>query len=327
MRRGFSDKRIHRSLGGFASRWVISCLVALAVIGMVVGLLMPAIQKVREAQARTGSICHLKQIGIAGLAFHDAQKRLPFNGSKVAVNGVDYLLLANPGEFTSGSWGFQILPYLDQRAAFDAGTSDTGIPAYMFPGRRRPTTGNTRAVRATTSPWADYVINPWLNDERGGSTDAADAKRTLVGIQDGSSSTIFFGHGQIRPADYSASDVTPGYLDTILIGGTTATALSSNPALGPVTFARDSAGTCTDAARGFGSPFSQGCLMAMCDGTVQMFPYDHDEGEFGGGGRRWEAGTFGESLCGGYAASAYPTNSVASFLTSLGCETVTLPDY
>jgi hypothetical protein len=209
---------------------------------------------------------------MAGLAFEDAQKRLPFNGSKVAVGGVSYSLEAKPGEFTSGSWGFQILPFLDQKAAFEAGTSDTGIAAYMCPGRGRPSTSSTPAIRATTPPWSDYVIN------KAGAIAAPDVKRTLLGITDGSSNTIFFGHGQIRPADYSTTDATPGYIDTILIGGTTATALSSNPALGAVAFARDSVNTRTDAARGFGSPFPQGCLMGMCDGTVRMFPYSIEVG-------------------------------------------------
>lgn len=95
----------------------------------------------------------------------------------------------------------------------------------------------------------------------------------MVGITDGTSNTIFFGQGQINTDDYSAANATPGYMNTILIGGTTATALSSNPVAGGVNFAQDNSRTRKDASRGFGGPFPQGCLMAMGDGTVRMFPY------------------------------------------------------
>jgi Protein of unknown function (DUF1559) len=258
---------------------------------------------VREAHARTQSNNNLKNIGFAAHSFHDANRRLPFNGSAVAVGDVPYSLEAKAGQATSGSWGFQIAPFFDEQRMFADGTKDAGINCYMCPGRGRPLTSSTPAVGATTPPWSDYVINPWLNDSTNGTVDLADNKRTLIGITDGSSNTIFFGHGQIKPADYWASESSPGYLDTILRGGTTATALSSNPSLGPVTFARDSADTRTDAARGFGSPFPQGCLICMCDATVRMFPYSFEVGSFNNG-------------------SGMPVTSLAIFLTPTGGENV-----
>lgn len=285
-------------------RW--SLLLALA--GTLVGLLAPAILKVREARNRTQSTNNLKQIGLAAQAFHDANRRLPFNGSGVAVGNVGYSREAMPQKPTSGSWGFQIAPFIDQREMFDAGKSDVAIPAYLCPGRNRYAVSQTPALGATTPPWSDYVINAWLNDNHHGTADAPDAKRTQVGITDGTSNTIMFGHGQIRPADYWASESVPGYLDTILLGGTTATALSSNPAFGPVTFARDSSETRTDAARGFGSPFPQGCLMAMCDGTVRMFPYS------------MKVGTFSEY------GGANTSEALGAFLTPTGGEVVTRCD-
>ena len=246
--------------------------VVAVIIVTLLGVLIPTVQQLRVAAARTDSTNHLKQIALGAQSFHDANKRLPFNGSAVAVGGAPYSLEAKPGDPRSGSWGFQIAPCIGQQAMFTAGTSNIGIDALMCPGRNRYLTNSTPAAGAATPPWSDYVLNPWLNDSTGGSHDAADVKRTLVGITDGTSNTIFFGHGQIRPADTGPPNRTPGYLDTILIGGTTATALSSNPALGTISFARDSADTRTDAARGFGSPFEQGCLMGMCDGRYDCFP-------------------------------------------------------
>ncbi len=208
-------------------------LVAAGIASVLLALLIPAVQKVREAEARTQSTNNLKQIGLAALSFHDANKRLPFNGSAFAVNGVSYSLEAKPGEFTSGSWGFQIISYIDQSPVFNDGTTDFGIAAYMCPGRGRPNTTSTPAVGANTPPWSDYVINAWLNDAHGGTADAPDVRRTLVGITDGTSNTIFFGHGQINSGDYSATEAAPGYLDTILIGGTTATCCRAIPQARP----------------------------------------------------------------------------------------------
>ena len=68
-------------------------------------------------------------------------------------------------------------------------------------------------------------------------------------------------------------------------------------------FARDSADSLKNAARGFGSPFPQGCLMCMGDATVRMFPYSFSVGSFN------DAGTGG------------PIGSLAPFLTPTGNET------
>ena len=95
-----------------------------------------------------------------------------------------------------------------------------------------------------------------------------DNKRTLVEIADGTSNTIFFGQGAVNPRDYASTTVVPGYLDTILKGGTGATAQLASSG-----FARDSAATPQNAARGWGGPYSQGGLMCMGDATVRTFPY------------------------------------------------------
>ena len=141
---------------------LIELLVVIAIIAILIALLVPAVQKVREAAARTQSTNNLKNIGLAAHSFHDANKRLPFNGSGTAVGGVAYSLTPQATKFTSGSWAFQISSYMDQTPLFQAGTSNQGWPALLCPGRGRPTTNSTPA------PWSDYVINCWLNDSAAG---------------------------------------------------------------------------------------------------------------------------------------------------------------
>src|SRR2546422_1849685 len=89
---------------------LIELLVVIAIIAILIALLVPAVQKVREAAARTQSTNNLKNIGLAMHGFHDANKRLPWNG----VAGVN----AAAGNNTTGSWAFQILPYIDQAPMF-----------------------------------------------------------------------------------------------------------------------------------------------------------------------------------------------------------------
>jgi prepilin-type N-terminal cleavage/methylation domain-containing protein len=209
--------RTFRLRNGFT---LIELLVVIAIIAILIGLLLPAVQKIRAAAARIQSSNNLKQIGLAVHNFHDTNNYLPDSCGDTG-DGRGELVPSSPGTRRQAAVHVWLLPYLEQdnlyqmavsRGVYGLGVNNTGytlrtdapaakkLKAYISP--RDPsnpgevfteTSGNTWAI--ANYAWNDAVFaTPVLNPDGSASWDRQwNPRKTLSALSDGTSNTVGFG--------------------------------------------------------------------------------------------------------------------------------------
>jgi type II secretory pathway pseudopilin PulG len=118
-------------------------VIVIAIIGVLTGLLLPAVGKIREAALRTQCQNNLRQIGLAFHNHHDRLQCFPSGGWEwytppTYINGAPVV-----GAQQQAGWGFQILPYIEGDNAWNAGAVvaiATTNPVFFCPARRAPQT-------------------------------------------------------------------------------------------------------------------------------------------------------------------------------------------
>jgi prepilin-type N-terminal cleavage/methylation domain-containing protein len=184
--------RLRRWLGGRAFT-LIELLLVIAIIGILIALLLPAVQKIREAAARMSSTNNLKQIGLAAHNYHHAVGRLPDNGS-------------NTSQPANWCWAFQLLPHIEQRPAYNDAIqlkpafAAVPIKTYLCPGRNHtPFSTGGGDFPNIDGPHTDYAIN-WYS--------FGDPKRKVTlgsfSAANGASYTILVGEKAMDPRNYTA---------------------------------------------------------------------------------------------------------------------------
>jgi prepilin-type N-terminal cleavage/methylation domain-containing protein/prepilin-type processing-associated H-X9-DG protein len=139
---------------------LIELLVVIAIIAILIGLLVPAVQKVREAAARAQCQNNLKQLGLAAHNHHDAMKRFPVGTSIPyatlnADSNLDIRLPFGP------NWAVYLLPYIEQQPLYTRAnpTSYPGITVVLISGysaanlaKLNGINNNWRVIGGTTVP-------------------------------------------------------------------------------------------------------------------------------------------------------------------------------
>lgn len=118
---------------------LVELLVVIAIIGILVALLLPAIQAAREVARRTGCSNNLKNLGLAVLNHHDAKKHFPVN---MGI-GREYPNEAPPGAAQPGvGWIINTLPQLEEQPLYDRFQQGGAFEGSYQDGRcRQPTSG------------------------------------------------------------------------------------------------------------------------------------------------------------------------------------------
>ncbi len=173
---------------------LIELLVVIAIIAILIGLLLPAVQKVREAAARIQSMNNLKQVGIAQHNIHSAyEKFAPGYGGFSATSVAAY------------PWTVWILPYIEQDNIYKtivptytagypaAGSSQTGVVIKTFNAPADPTATTTNP---TTSYAGNLLSMPVTSANviatPGGTAATPTSPLSVATMTDGTSNTLLF---------------------------------------------------------------------------------------------------------------------------------------
>jgi prepilin-type N-terminal cleavage/methylation domain-containing protein/prepilin-type processing-associated H-X9-DG protein len=183
---------------------LIELLVVIAIIAILIGLLIPAVQKVREAANRAQCQNNLKQLAIGCHNYHGTFNIFPTAGRQDSTGGRDATNQQAPAPLQRWNWRYQLLPFIEQQNVFvltsDSQVRTSVIPMYNCPSRRPPTVvgaliltdyaanaGSNWCPANSVNTWTGVIVPGMLQNL----TPVPPVR--MASIKDGTSNTLLLG--------------------------------------------------------------------------------------------------------------------------------------
>ena len=257
---------------------LVEVLVVIAIIGILVGLILPAVNMARESARRTSCANNLRQIAVAVKLHEGAHQVYPTGGW-----GEDWVGDPDKGFSTDqpGGWIYNILPYIEQENLRELGAGQqeesktkaiiqlmqTPLGAFNCSSRRLPRLypyGGPASLQNASPPEkvakSDYAISKTISFEK---SEVMLSDIQLVG--NGLSNTVLAGEKSVSQDAYS----TGGSGDLLSMYAGDSSDIRRTPTGKPVSDRYASASA-------FGGPHPRGCNIAYCDGSVKFLSYDSE---------------------------------------------------
>jgi len=294
------EKTLPRTRGGFS---LVELLVVIAIIGVLVGMLLPAVQGAREAARRNGSLSNLKQIGLALHSYHDSHRSLPA-GFRSTTTGTWPGGNNDPVPESGPGWSFfaSLLPYLEETslqsaARFDLPITDaantaareTTVPVFIDPGDTAarlinvtdsgspPADSNatTTLCQAAVCSYAGNIGTEVYEKLPFTGVFHRNSRIRLADVTDGLSKTIAVGERMSRHTQSSWVGVVPGqelvYAPESPRFNAAAPSFNWRPAITSVlVHVRSSAPSRTGSPGGFVGPYTAGTQFLNLDGSCRL---------------------------------------------------------
>jgi prepilin-type N-terminal cleavage/methylation domain-containing protein/prepilin-type processing-associated H-X9-DG protein len=279
---------------------LVELLVVIAIIGILIAMLLPAVQAAREAARRMQCGNHLKQLGLALHNYHGTYNKLPPGWMQDAIDG----LPTDAPHYSRYGWTIRIMPYLEQASIYNQLGADNDLardlevpsllaamqlpqPNWRCPSDVGPVLNAERALQGTANTFSVALSNYVGAYTSGGVANAAfpfngafdlNSKIGLKDFLDGSSNTIVIGERAYQANGVFPQAATVWGTRGIAVANTNRVANISFNGKGMINSVDESNSTLQNSSRmGLSSLHPGGVQVVMADGSVRFLDENIDQ--------------------------------------------------